>query len=159
MFIKQISLILITFILAICLSILPMPAWANWLRPAWIILVLSYWIITYPDYINIGCAWILGLLLDALYGTILGEHALALTVVAYLVYRARQELKRYPLMQQSAFIIFCGFVYNFILFIIQWALGQGMNDWRYWISPLLSILLWPIIATFFRNIRFKFRIL
>lgn len=151
-------MIFMTSLFAVCLSIIPMPDWANWFRPAWVIIVLAYWIMTYPDYINVGVAWGLGLLLDALYGTILGEHALALTVVAYLIYRAKRELKRYALIHQGIFIVFCCFIYNLILFLIQWMLGQGTYNWQFWVSPFLSIILWPVIFTFFKKIQFKFRI-
>lgn len=156
---KQVLMVFFTCLLAICLSIMPLPSWAIWLRPAWVILVLAYWIITYPDYINVGFAWILGLLLDALYGSVLGEHALAMTVVAYLVYRAKRELKRYPLLHQGIFIIFCCFIYNIILYLLQRALGQDLPDWRFWISPFLGFLFWPVVFTLFRNTQLKYRIL
>ncbi len=156
--IRAILFVIISFILAICLSIIPMPHWANWLRPAWVILVLCYWIMVYPEYINVGIAWIIGLLLDALCGTILGEHALATMLVAYIIYRTRRYLRHYPLPQQAVFIIFCCFLYNCVLFIIQWALGQGIYDWHFWISPLLGIILWPVLFTALRKMQYKFKI-
>jgi len=158
MLIKRIIMMLITFILAICLSILPLPNWANWLRPAWVTLVLCYWILTYPEYINVGIAWFLGLLLDALYGTVLGEHALALIITAYFMVRMQRLLKHYPVWQQGIFIVFCGFIYNFVLYVIQYAMGHGMNNWHFWISPLLSFILWPFLYEVFKRVQFNFKI-
>lgn len=156
--IKRILFVILSFMLAISLSIVPMPHWANWLRPSWVILVLCYWILMYPDYINVGVAWILGLLQDALYGTILGEHALAMVLVAYIMYRSRRYLRHYPVLHQAFFIIFCCFIYNFMLFVIQWSLGEGIYDWHFWISPLFSIILWPLCFTVLRKLQYKFRI-
>lgn len=138
---------------------MPLPDWANWLRPEWEVLVLCYWIFNYPSFINIGTAWILGLLLDALYGTILGEHALAMTIVAYVLLRYQRLLRHYPVWIQSFFIMTCSFLYNFIMYIIQWTLGEGVNDWRYWISPLLSFILWPLLTEGIKRVQIKFRII
>lgn len=157
--IKRISLILISLILAICLTIVPLPDWANWLRPTSVTLVLCYWILRYPHYINVGIGWFIGLLLDALYGTILGEHALAMTLVAYLMVRSQRILKHYPAWQQSVFIVFYSFIYNFVLFIIQWSLGQTIAHWQFWISPLLVFALWPLLHSLLNKVQIKFRIL
>ena len=158
MFIKRIIMMLATFVLAICLSIIPLPDWANWLRPAWVTLVLAYWILAYPEYINVGVAWFLGLLLDALYGTVLGQHALALTVVAYFLVKVQRLVKHYPPLQQGFVIVVACFIYNFILYIIQFALGNGINDWHFWIAPLLSFIFWPFLFQLLRSVQTDFRI-
>jgi len=144
--IKRMSTIIISFIIAICLSILPLPDWANWLRPAWVALVLLYWIITLPASVSVGAAWILGLFMDVINGTPLGEHALAFTLVAYMGARGAQQLGHYPLWQQATFIMLCMLVYHLALYIMQWIMGQVITDWRYWVSPFISMLLWPWLS-------------
>ncbi len=144
--VKRIFIMIITFIMAICLSIIALPDWANWLRPEWVVLVLCFWILKYPQKYNLGLAWTVGLLLDALYGTVLGEHALAMTIVAFLIYRFQRIINHYPVWFQGIFIMLCGFAYNMILFLLQWALGHGVHDWRFWITPLLSCVLWPFVS-------------
>ena len=63
----------LSIIIALMLTILPLPLWAAWFRPEWLVLVAIYWSIALPHRFNIGVAWLLGLLLDALSGTILGD--------------------------------------------------------------------------------------
>jgi len=141
--IKQMITILISLIIAICLSIISLPDWASWLRPDWVVLVLLYWIITLPGSVSVGVAWILGLFLDVLNGTPLGEHALAFTLVAYIGSKGAQQLAHYPLWQQGVFVLASLLVYHLALYIMQWVMGQVITDWRYWVSPFIGMLLWP----------------
>ena len=64
----------ISFVLALILGLLPMPAWFENARPEWVALVLIFWVIAMPQRINVGIAWMLGLLLDGFNDTLLGEH-------------------------------------------------------------------------------------
>src|SRR5690349_11353732 len=113
-----------SLIIALILSLLPLPDWAIWGRPAWVLLVLMYWTIIAPYRINVGLAWSTGLLVDLLNGTILGEHALAFTLVTYFILRMHIRLRMYPLLQQSLSILFFVFIYQFIIYCIQGFIGQ-----------------------------------
>ena len=94
-------IIFITLILACLLALLPMPGWTIWLKPAWVLLILIYWSMTTPYQVGIGTAWMMGIIVDLLNGTLLGEHALAYTLVIYLVSRMHMQLCMYPMLQQG----------------------------------------------------------
>jgi rod shape-determining protein MreD len=143
----------VTIIFAFLLTLLPMPGWAVWLRPAWVLMVLIYWTMIIPELMNVGMAWIVGILLDVLQGTLLGEHALALTVVIYLVARMASQLRMYPLIQQGLSVFVLVLVYQFILFCIQGFLGSLPQSWLYWSSSLTSMLLWPWVFSIIRDSR------
>jgi rod shape-determining protein MreD len=145
------SIIPITFLIAFILTLLPMPEWAIWLKPAWILMVLIFWAMTEPERVNVGVAWLLGIFLDVLQGTLLGEHALALTVVIYLVIRMHRRLRMFPLLQQSISVFFLVLVYQFILFCIQGFLGELPNSWAYWASSVTSMFLWPWVSSIMRG--------
>ena len=81
------SAIFLTLVIALVLAFLPMPEWTTWLRPAWVLMILIYWAMTVPYRVSIGVAWMVGLMVDLLNGTLLGEHALAFTTVIYFVSR------------------------------------------------------------------------
>ena len=51
-------------------------------RPEWVPMVLIYWVMALPYRIGIGSAWIVGLVLDILEGSILGLNAMALVIIA-----------------------------------------------------------------------------
>lgn len=148
----------VTFIVALVLTLLPMPEWAIWLRPAWVLLVVIFWNVALPDYVSVGTAWFVGIILDVLYNSALGEHALALTIVSYVVIRMHTRLRMFPLLQQGLSVFLLVTFYLFILFCIQGFVGDLPRGWLYWSSSVTSMLLWPWIFTIMNNCRRRFRV-
>ena len=70
--------------IAYLLALVPFPEWAMNYRPEWVPMVLIYWVMALPYRIGIGSAWIVGLVLDILEGSILGLNAMALVIIAYV---------------------------------------------------------------------------
>lgn len=155
---NSLTAIVITLIAALVLALLPMPGWTVWLRPAWVLMVLIYWSMTLPGHVNVGTAWFVGLLMDLLTGTVLGEHALAYTVVIYLVNRMHMRLRMYPLLQQGLSVFFFVFISQFILYCIQGFVGELPRSQLYWFSSLTSMLLWPWLFILMRDCRHWFRV-
>ena len=77
-------MILMTVIIGIVLTVLPLPYWVSVFRPAFLVLIVLYWSTMAPHAGGIALAFFSGLLLDVFQGSVLGEHALALSLVAYL---------------------------------------------------------------------------
>src|SRR5438105_241811 len=98
----QLSTIIGSFALALFLNFLPWPD----LRfvPDFVALVLAFWCVRQPRLVGLGVGWIIGLFTDAGNGVLLGQHALAYSLLAarflYLqvlqhdVYRAKAEDNR-----------------------------------------------------------------
>lgn len=147
------STILISLFLAIILALLPMPEWTAWLRPAWVLLVLIYWAMNSPYRVSVGIAWSMGIVIDLLTGTLLGEHAVAYTLVVYLVSRIYIRLRMYPLLQQGLSIFIFVLLYQFILYCIQGFIGELPNSHLYWLSSITSMLLWPWLFVLLRDWR------
>jgi rod shape-determining protein MreD len=144
--------VFITLMMALALTLLPMPEWSVWGRPAWVLMVLIYWAIILPHRIGVMTAWVMGLLMDLLTGTLLGEHALALTLVIYFVSRIHIRLRMSPMLQQGLSVL--GFVglYQFIIYCIQGFIGELPTSQLYWLSSLTSMLLWPWLFVLLRDI-------
>ena len=76
------STILLSFLAALVLNFLP---WKDLrLVPDFVALVLVFWCVRQPRLIGLGIAWTLGLLCDAGNGVLLGQHALAYSLLAFL---------------------------------------------------------------------------
>ena len=148
----------ITILFALILTLLPMPEWVGWFRPIWVLLVLIYWTMTLPYRVNIGVAWLVGMMLDILNGTLLGEHALALTLVIYLISRVHSRFRMSPMLQQGLTVGLLVMLYQFILFCIQGATGDLPRRWMYWSPALTSMLLWPWIFAILQDCRRRFRV-
>ena len=136
----------ITFLVAFMLTLLPMPDWTIWLRPAWVLMVLIYWIMILPHRINLGMAFIMGILLDVLNGTLLGEHALAMTLATYVVARMHSRMRMFSLFQQALCVMLIVFLYQAVLYGVQGFLGQLPASRLFWASPHTSFLLWPWLS-------------
>ncbi|HVX00087.1 MAG TPA: rod shape-determining protein MreD [Candidatus Babeliaceae bacterium] len=155
---ESIVLIIITFIAALILTLMPMPGWTVWLRPAWVLLIIVYWTMVAPYRVNVGIAWFLGIILDVLNGTLLGEHALALTISTYVVSRMYSRLNMFPLLQQGLIIFFLVMLYQFIIFCIQGFIGELPHGWLYWSPCVTSMLLWPWVYSIIGNCRRRLKV-
>lgn len=148
----------ITLLIAIILAVLPMPEWTVWWRPAWVLMVLIYWAMVVPSRVAIGTAWITGLLVDLLCGTLLGEHALGFVLVIYFINRMHIRLRMYPVMQQAASVFVFVLMYQFIIYCIQGFIGELPSSRLYWMSSITSMLLWPWLFVLMRDCRRWFRV-
>jgi rod shape-determining protein MreD len=74
---------------AFLLQLMPLPELLLPFKPWWIGLVLVYWAIETPDRVGLGFAFLLGLAADALTGELLGEQALRMAVLVFIVLRFR----------------------------------------------------------------------
>lgn len=152
------KLIAVSFMLAIMLTAMPLPDWAvNW-RPCWVAIVLIYWCMALPDRVGIAVGWFLGLILDVQQGTILGQNALGLALIAFLTLKSYQQLRVYPLVQQAVLVCFYLLFYELIMLLITGYLGTGTGDWTYWMPAVTSMLLWPWLFIILRDLRRKYNI-
>lgn len=150
--------ILTTLFIALVLALLPMPDWTIWLRPAWVLMVLIYWAMMVPMRVSVGLAWFMGLIVDLLNGTLLGEHALAYTIVIYFVTRLYLRLRMSPILQQGISILVFVFMYQFILYCIQGFIGELPPSYLYWLSSVTSMLLWPWLFVLLRDCQRRFKV-
>lgn len=150
--------IALTILIGIILALLPLPDWTVWLRPAWVLLILIYWAMALPYRVGVGVAWLVGLVMDLLQGTVLGEHALAFTVVIYFVSRIYIRLRMYPLLQQGLTVLGFVLIYQFVLYCIQGFVGDVPSSPLYWLSSLTSMLIWPWLYYLMRDCHRWFKV-
>ena len=131
---------------ALILTLLPLPSWLEVIRPGFLALTVLYWSIVAPRAGGIALGWFCGLLLDAIEGPVLGEHALALALIAYLGVREHQRIRSKPLFQQSLIVFAALIIYEFVLFAIDGWTGHPLTTPLRWIPTLTGALLWPAAA-------------
>ncbi len=148
--------IIATFVAALLLTILPLPEWMVKFRPEWVALILIYWCMALPQRVGIISGFVLGLLLDTLQGAVLGQHALALVVIAYLTNRVHQQVRVYPMWQQALSVMGLLLLYQLLLLWVNGITGIKSQVWLYWLPTLSSTLLWPWLYLILRDIRRNF---
>ena len=152
------GIILASFVVALLLTMLPLPELLRGLRPEWLTIVLIYWSMALPDRIGIGWAWLVGLILDVATGSLLGQHALALAIVAFLTLELHQRIRVFPLMQQGFAILVLVAMAQMITLWVNGIIGTPAKSWTYWLPSLISALLWPWLFIVMRSVRRHFRV-
>ena len=151
-------IIVITFVIALLLTIVPMPEGFRYARPDWVGLVLIYWCLALPDRVGVSTGWFAGLLVDLVTGTILGQHALSLTIVAYLTLRLHQRIRLFPVLQQAFTVLVLLILHQLLALWISRIIGRPGVPWYYWAPSLLGMVLWPMVHALLRNVRHRFRV-
>ena len=142
-----------SFAVAVVLSIMPFPGWAEPFRPDWVDLVLIYWCLALPQRVGIGIGWTLGLILDVLYGSLLGQQALAKARVAFIALKLHLQIRMFPRWQQAVTVFVLIAFSDLLVFWIRGVTGHAVNTWTYWVPSVVSMALWPWIFVILRDIR------
>jgi rod shape-determining protein MreD len=146
-------IILLTFLIAFVLTVFPLPQNLLWVRPEWVTLVLIYWIIALPQRIGIVVSFGAGLMLDLLEGSVLGQNALSLAVVATLSLTLYQRLRVFNMLQQVAVIFVMVGINQLVSQWVQNLTGVGAVSMRFLLPALFSALMWPAVLTLLRHVR------
>jgi rod shape-determining protein MreD len=147
------GMILFTFFVALVLTIMPLPDWMRLLRPDWVGLVLIYWCMALPERVGVVSGWVSGLLVDLLTGAMLGQHALALSVVAWLTLRFHQRVRLFPMLQQAATVLVLLILHQLLSLWISRFIGRPGVDWNYWAPSFIGMLIWPLVYSALRGVR------
>ena len=135
--------ILITVAIAAVLTLFPLPEYVEFLRPYWVALVLIYWCLETQDLVPVGLAFTIGLALDLLTGSLLGQHALSLVILVYLVTRFRSRLRFFPPWQQALSVLALLLNDRVILLWIVSLRGEPLPSAGYWVAPLIGTAIRP----------------
>ncbi|MBL4820714.1 MAG: rod shape-determining protein MreD [Gammaproteobacteria bacterium] len=156
---QGIWVILLTFFIAYLLAIVPLPEWAMSFRPEWVPLVLIYWVMALPYRVGIGSAWVAGLMLDTLEGSMLGLNALALVALAYITLSIHKRLRMFSAFQQSALIVALVGLNLMICHWLQIVVGQTVSSSLFFLAAAVtSAAIWPLLFRTLRQLRRSFRV-
>lgn len=139
------GLLLLTLVLGFALTIMPMPVMLESLRPYWVALIVIYWNLEAGRLRHLGQAFLIGLLLDLVTGTLLGQHALGLVILVFLLERFRARIRFFPPWQQAAAIL--ALLINDRI-IHSWVIALQDNPWppwTWWLAPLVGVAVWPFL--------------
>ena len=144
--------------LALMLGIMPMPEWARLLRPDWALLVLLFWVLEVPQRVGVTVAFIVGICLDILHETPLGQHAIGLVLVAYLAHIGHRQVQQFPLWQRTLVVMTLLMVFELTQIWIEGANGRDLH-WESRAYPILTgLILWPWLHLMLRDCRIRFRV-
>ncbi len=150
-------LVLLTFLIAYLLAIVPLPEWAVDYRPQWVLMVLIYWLMALPYRVNMGAAWFAGLMMDVLQGSLLGLNAMSFTLIAYLTLSLHRRLRMFSYLQQSALVLALTGLHMILVYWIRVATSQSSPTGLFFLlGAAASAFLWPWIFVVLRHLRRAF---
>ena len=148
-----ISVIVLTFVVASVLSLVVLPNYIEFLRPEWVALLVVYWVIAIPHRIGVLIAWCVGICQDILLGAVLGQHALALAVVAYITFILHMRIRVFPLWQQCMSVLLIVGVYLLVVLMVERTVMASHWTIWYWLPALSSAVVWPWVMLPLRWVR------
>jgi rod shape-determining protein MreD len=135
------STIVLSFVLALFLNFLP---WQDVrVVPDFVALVLAFWCVRQPRLVGIGIAWTLGLVSDAGNGVLLGQHALAYSVLAFLAIWLSRRILWFGPGLQALHVALILLAAQAAALLVRLAAGDPFPGWPMFIGPLAGALLWP----------------
>ena len=149
--------VVMSFIFGLMLTIMPLPDAIAAFRPDWLAMLVIFWAMQLPRTWSVGTAWIVGIVLDASQGTLLGQHALALCCVAFITVRFHLLMRVFPAPQLIASVFPILAIYQFLLFWINGVAGVDAPAVAYWGPVLSGTLLWPVMMAFLSGLRYRTR--
>ena len=153
-----IEVIIFSFIVALALTVFPLPDWLAVVRPEWVTLVLIYWCMALPNRVGVISAWIIGLMLDVLRVGLLGQNALALCIIAYITLKLYQRLRVFPLWQKALSVFVLVALSQMLYLWVKGITGQPIDLMTYWLPSLSSMIAWPLVFITLRALRRKFKV-
>lgn len=144
-------------LIACLLTVIRVPEWAEPLMPFWLGLVMLYWALELPEYAGIGTAWLAGLLLDLVTGSLLGQHALQLTIMIYIALRFRRRIRLFLPWQQALTVLALLINNRIVTLWIRGVLGVPWPDYSFWLSPLVGTMVWPFVVITLDGLRRRFK--
>lgn len=151
-------LIVASFLVAYVLALLPLPAWLLWARPEWVALTLIYWTIALPHRVGILTGLVLGVMLDALEGAVLGQNAFSLVVVALLCLTLYQRLRVFSVLQQAGTVFVLIGINQLVCQWVQNLEGVASPSLLFLLPAVTSALLWPVVLLVLRRLRRQYRV-
>lgn len=150
--------VIVSFVVAIILTLMPLPQWAEAFRPDWVGLVLIYWCMAAPERVGVGTGFVVGIVLDALYGSILGLHALAKSLIAFMAVRTHLKLRMFPRLQQAVAVCVLLLLNQLLVLWVHGMLGKAPASISYWTPSIVGMVVWPWLFVILRDVRRRFRV-
>ena len=143
--------LLFVLLAALVLTIIPLPDAIASFRPPWVLLIVLYVQLFLPQYFRVTLVFLLGLSLDVLLSTTLGEHAFALLLTSSLAAGRSRRFIFFSIVQQMLLLaVFC-LVYQLVLYLIDASFGYNITLSGASVAAFIGVLFWPWLRLFADN--------
>ena len=136
----------VTVVIALIFTVMQLPESIEEARPELLLLLVIYWSLSAPRIAGLAFAWLCGLAIDVLAGPILGQHAAAFLLVAFLTHKFQLRMRIFPIWHQTLTVFMLLAIYEFLIFWIDGIIGPAITSWMRWLPVFTSALMWPLLV-------------
>ena len=133
----------LSLIIFFILTILPLPTFMMGIRPPWLLLLMLYIEIYLPNYFSVVSVFFVGICLDVLLVTPIGEHSFALILTAWIASGRLRQFRFFSNIQQMLLIAVISLGYQFIIFSIDALLGFKNSIGIPCLTATCAFIVWP----------------
>ncbi|MDP1574116.1 MAG: rod shape-determining protein MreD [Coxiellaceae bacterium] len=151
--------LILSFIAALLLTVMPLPHFLIWFRPQWMLVVLLFWVITKPSQYGILLAWFSGMMADLVAGTPFGQQAIIFVLITYFVLKLHLIIVHSPRWQQAVIIGTFSGCAMVLQSLIAGLIGHAAPVMRNELSVVATVVVWPLIYGFLDDSRRTMRYL
>ena len=112
--------------------------------PDFLALVLVFWNVHQPRKVGIGIAFVTGLLMDVHAAALLGEHALAYTLLSYGAISMHRRVPFFRPAGQVVHVLPLFVATQLLVLLVRLALGASAPPLGWFAQGLVTALLWPL---------------
>lgn len=129
-------------LVALMLNLLPLGR-LPWL-PDVLAVVLVFWGVHQPRRMGMAPAFVLGLLMDVHQGALLGQHALAYSLLSFGAIAIHRRLLWFSVPSQAVQILPLFALAHLVVMLVRMLAGGTFPGWSLLLAPLLEAALWPL---------------
>lgn len=149
-------LVILSYFIGVTLDTMLVMEQATLTLPPFSLLLLLYWSAQFLKQTHFVSAFVLGLLLDALYQSTLGAHALIFIILTFIMLRYRLLFRTHSVLQQALVIFFYLYAYQLLIFVVLAPVLHNGALTAFWLMPFSVLLIWPLMALSLRWLTQRF---
>lgn len=139
------AMIFVTFLVAIVLEMLP---WGTFPAPSFLALILVFWNVYQPRRVGMVLAWLLGVVMDVYSGSLLGQHALAYSVLTFGAIALHRRLMWYSVAGQALQLLPLFILAQLVVVLVHFFFTGILPLWFHIFSPIMTAILWIPLSHF-----------
>ena len=132
----------LTVLIAFAINFVPLGR--NPLMPDVVALVLVFWNVHQSRRVGVGLAFFFGLMMDVHDGAVLGQHALAYTLLSFFAVTIHRRLLWFTVPSQAVQILPLFLAAHAVSLLVRMIAGGMFPGWQVLLAPVFEALLWPI---------------
>jgi rod shape-determining protein MreD len=134
----------LTLLLAVAFNLVPFGR--NPALPDLLALVLVFWNVHQPRRVGMGVAFACGLMMDVHDSAVLGQHALAYTLLSFFAITIHRRLLWFGLLSQALQILPLFVAAHAVSLVVRMLMGGMLPGWELMLAPVCESLLWPVVS-------------